>query len=218
MKALIVYGGWTGHDPKRVSAWLERELKKAGMSVERHDSLEALNNARKVQSMDLVVPVWTMGELSGKQWQNLDAAVRAGTGIGGVHGGAGDAFRGNLAYQWMIGGQFVGHPFSGKYEVFLTDTSHPITAGGPAVFEYESEQYYMTVDPGINVLANTVYHYDGHKIIHPVMWTKTWGKGRVFYNALGHCAKEFTTFRAVHKMTVRGLVWAAEGKALSRRK
>ena len=31
-----------------------------------------------------------------------------------------DAFRGNVEYQWMVGGQFVGHPHVGKYTVRLT--------------------------------------------------------------------------------------------------
>jgi hypothetical protein len=47
----------------------------------------------------------------------------------------------------------------------------------------------------------------------PCIWTKTWGKGRVFYSALGHCAKEFTDYPEVLAMTIRGIIWAGAGKA-----
>jgi type 1 glutamine amidotransferase len=42
-----------------------------------------------------------------------------------------------------------------------------------------------------------------------------WKKGRVFYSALGHTAKEFRDCPEVLAMTIRGMVWAAEGKAVS---
>jgi len=41
------------------------------------------------------------------------------------------------------------------------------------------------------VLADTVYKYEGQPVTMPVTWTKQWGRGRVFYPALGHKAEEF---------------------------
>jgi len=138
-------------------------------------------------------------------------------GFAGVHGGAGDAFRDNLEYQWMVGGQFVGHPHTGDYTVRLTRNKSPITRGMKSSFRYKSEQYYMIVDPGIRILAETIYRYNGQNIKMPVIWTKTWGKGRVFYSSLGHCAQEFRDYPAVLDMTVKGFRWAAEGKAAAGR-
>jgi hypothetical protein len=43
----------------------------------------------------------------------------------------------------------------------------------------------------------------------PVVWTKTWGKGRVFYSALGHDPSEFDAYPEVFAMALRGLQWAA---------
>jgi hypothetical protein len=212
LKALIVHGGWEGHEPKQVAKIFERELKKAGVDVEVSNTLGALDKVSPLKQFDVIIPHWTMGEISLKQWQNLDKAVCGGVGVAGVHGGAGDAFRRNLSFQWMIGGQFVGHPHVGDYEVRLTETANPITAGMPTSFEYNSEQYYQIVDPGVNVLAATTYDYDGHKVDMPCIWTKTWGKGRVFYSALGHGAKEFITYPHMRKMTIRGMLWAAAGK------
>jgi type 1 glutamine amidotransferase len=214
MNALIVYGGWDGHEPEPVSKIFEKELKAKGFSVERSDTLDALLDAKKLKGLDVIIPHWTCGQITPEQCGGLNEAVRGGVGLAGVHGGMGDSMRGCLEFQWMVGGQFVGHPHTGEYEVYFTETANPITAGLPRRFGYNSEQYYQIVDPGINVLAETLYDYDGHVITMPCVWTKTWGKGRVFYSALGHAAAEFTKFPHVLEMTVRGMLWAAEGKKL----
>ncbi len=91
---------------------------------------------------------------------------------------------------------------------------HPshITAALPQSFRYNSEQYYQLVDPGNVVLADALYEYDGRRCIMPTIWYKGWGKGRVFYSAMGHAAKEFVDFPHVLEMTARGILWAGEGK------
>jgi uncharacterized protein len=210
MKALIVYGGWEGHEPAQVAKVFQRELKKRGVTVTMADTLDAFNKVTELKRYDVIIPHWTCGQISRDQWSALEKAVRSGVGVAGVHGGMGDAMRGCLDFQWMAGGQFVGHPHVGDYEVYLTETANPITAGLPTVFDYHSEQYYMLVDPGVNVLAETVYDHDGHRVVHPVVWTKTWGKGRVFYSNLGHVAREFRDYPHVLEMTMRGFLWAAE--------
>ena len=61
----------------------------------------------------------------------------------------GDAFRGRVEYQWLVGGQFLGHPYVGEYTVELVPTDSPITRGMSKSFKYKSEQYYMGIDPAI---------------------------------------------------------------------
>ena len=207
--ALIIYGGWEGHEPLRMAEIFQSALEVDGFKVEAADTLAALDDREKLQQLDLILPCWTMDKLSDKQKGNLLEAVSSGVGLGGFHGGMGDAFRGCTEYEWMVGGHFVGHPHVGEYTVCKTSTSHPITDGLPESFEYNSEQYYMLVDPGITVLADTVYTYEGRECTMPVVWIKHWGKGRVFYSALGHQAKEFSDCPHVMEMTLRGLEWAA---------
>lgn len=209
MKALIIYGGWDGHQPKEVSEILEKGLAAQGAEVTRVDTLDVLTDTGVTEATDLFVPCWTMGEMTGEQWEGLSKAVKAGAGVAGVHGGMGDAFRGNLGFQWMTGGQFVGHPHVGEYLVRLTGVSHPATDGMPTEWPYESEQYYMLVDPGVTVLADTLYVHEGYRAVMPVAWTKHWGHGRVFYSALGHVAQEFRDYPHVLDMTIRGMLWAA---------
>jgi uncharacterized protein len=208
--ALVMWGGWAGHTPKETAEILAGKLKSNGFDVRLENTLKPLEDVEAVKKLDLIVPVWTMGELSNEQWTGLHQAVHdAGVGIAGVHGGMGDAFRGRLAYQWLVGGQFIGHPYVGEYTVKLTSVESPITRGMPKSFQYNSEKYYMVIDPAINLLAYTPYEFEGQKCKMPVVWTKTWGKGRVFYSALGHVAEEFRKYPDVLEMTTRGMLWAA---------
>lgn len=208
MKALIIQGGWEGHEPATVAQFFAEALRAEGYEVDVTDSLAALDDAQSLATYDLISPCWTMGKLTSEQSANLSKAIQAGTGLGGYHGGMGDAFRGDLDYEWMVGGHFVGHPHVGEYTVQVTNTTHPITKGLPESFIYDSEQYYMLIDPAIDILAASIYMYEGQAVTMPVIWTKPWGQGRIFYSALGHKAEEFTRYPAVAQMTVEGMKWA----------
>jgi len=207
-KALIIAGGWEGHSPKENAELFQTQIEAKGVEVRVETSLDAFSNAELLSEQTLIIPMWTMGTLTGEQENALSAAVQSGVGLGGTHGGMGDAFRGAITYEWMVGGHFVGHPHVGEYEVVRTG-EHPITAPLPERFAYDSEQYYLLTDPSINVLATTQYTHEGKTCTMPVVWTKEWGKGRVFYSALGHKMEEFSQHPYVLEMTVNGLLWAA---------
>jgi len=214
MNALIVWGGWDGHTPKETAELLAAGLRENGVAVRVENSLQPLEDVAALKALDLIVPVWTMGDMSDAQWQGLHQAVHdAGVGLGGVHGGMGDAFRNRLDYQWMVGGQFLGHPYVGPYTVRVRQPKNVIMEGLPKQFDYSSEQYYMQVDPGIDVLADTVYSYEGQAVNMPVVWVKSWGKGKVFYSALGHSAEELKKHPQVVEMSIKGLLWAAASKS-----
>jgi type 1 glutamine amidotransferase len=207
-KALFLSGGWDGHQPDNIVRLFADELARHGMEPEIVKTLELLADTERLMQFTLIFPCWTMGRLTDDQERGLSGAVRAGVGLAGVHGGMGDAFRGRLDYEWMVGGHFVGHPHVGDYTVRITK-EHPITAGLPASFAYKSEQYYMMMDPAVEVLADTAYTHEGQTITMPVAWTKNWGAGRVFYSALGHHPDEFTTCPEARQLTVQGCLWAA---------
>ncbi|HRU05126.1 MAG TPA: ThuA domain-containing protein, partial [Candidatus Brocadiia bacterium] len=157
-KALIVQGGWQGHEPKPVAEILAAALAKRGIQAEIADTLDAFADLAKLKIYDLLVPHWTMGEIKNEQAKPLMQAVQEGVGLAGIHGGMGDAFRQCTAFQHMVGGQFVAHPGGAgvTYEVSIVDQEHPITRGLKA-FSVTSEQYYMHVDPGNHVLAVTCF-------------------------------------------------------------
>ncbi|WP_269525868.1 ThuA domain-containing protein [Coraliomargarita parva] len=207
-EALIVYGGWPGHAPQEFAERLALELAGNGVEATLSASLEVLEDREGLDKYDLIVPNWSMGELSSTATKSLVEAVHAGTGLGGMHGGMGDAFRGNLEYEWMVGGHFLAHPHVGLFEVDVCQPAHPAVAALPERFTYDSEQYYMMVDPAVDVLATTEYRTAGGPVTMPVVWTRNWGQGRVFYSALGHTLAEFDAHPYVLQMTVAGLLWA----------
>ena len=206
--ALIVSGGWDGHQPQVVAQHLEAALGKY-LKVEKATELEVLAAPNDLSRYAVIIPNWTMSALPAEAGKGLFEAVRSGVGLAGIHGGMGDAFRGNTEYEWMVGGHFVGHPHVGDYTVSLTKREHAITQGMPRSFAYKSEEYYLLTDPANEVLAEASYEYEGRTCMMPVAWTKMWGKGRVFYSSLGHDPKEFTEFPVSLELAIRGIRWAA---------
>jgi type 1 glutamine amidotransferase len=214
-KILIVYGGWKGHKPKAfvdmIVPWLEAE----GAVLTISDSLGVYTRADIMDETDLIIQSVTMLKITKAEANGLLNAVKNGAGIAGCHGGTGDSFHDNVAYQYMIGGQWVAHP-GGFYDytVNITDSKDPITKG-LSDFSVHSEQYYMHVDPNIKVLATTTFSGDADYWIDgaviPVAWEKYYAKGRVFYLSIGHSPSEFEVPEAWELLT-RGIRWASDSK------
>ncbi|GLI10549.1 hypothetical protein YDYSG_65830 [Paenibacillus tyrfis] len=190
-KALIVWGGWPGHQPEEIAGLFRDLLMDAEFVVEVSNTLEAFADGEKLKTLDLIVPVWSMGEADPALIRNVSAAVQNGTGLAGCHGGMCDAFRTDVEWHFMTGGQWVAHPGNNEvdYEVKLIPNSNPLLEG-IGNFRVRSEQYYMHVDPAVNVLATTRFpvalgpHSPNGAVDMPVVWTKWWGAGRVFYCSL----------------------------------
>jgi hypothetical protein len=210
--ALMVWGGWEGHTPKQSVERVAPVLEANGYTVTISDTLSSYDDAEYLKSLDLIVQCWTMGTIEGEQAKNLLNAVAGGVGFGGWHGGSGDSFRNTCNYQFMVGGQFVEHPGGIiDYEVNIVKKDDPIVAG-LTDFKMHSEQYYMHVDPAIEVLATTTFSGEHAPwtagAVMPVVWKKRWAEGKVFYSALGHVASEFD-IPEVMEITKRGLLWAS---------
>jgi len=211
-KALFVWGGWDGHEPKKCVDIFAPWLKEQGFDVEISNTLDSYLDAEKMKSLDLIVQVFTMANITAQQEKGLEDAVKSGVGMAGWHGGMADAFRSNVEYEFMVGGQWVAHPGGViDYEVNVTNPDDPITKG-LADFKMHSEQYYMQVDPQNDVLATTKFTGQYAPWIKgsvmPVVWKKMYGKGRIFYTSLGHVAADFDVPQA-REIVKRGLLWAA---------
>lgn len=212
-KALIFQGGWDGHQPKQCAELFAGKLTERGFHVEVVDTLTVLEDEARLKALDLIIPLWTCGTLTGPQETNLVNAVISGVGVAGFHGGMGDAFRGAINYQWMVGGQFLSHPDNLKeYTIRIVNRNDPITRGIPD-FKVKSEQYYMLVDPRNEVLAVATHQSVSapwtNGVDMPFVWKKVHGAGRVFYSACGHQCQEFTDFPEQLELTLRGMAWAA---------
>jgi type 1 glutamine amidotransferase len=211
-KALFLWGGWEGHEPKQTVDIFAPWLAGQGFEVEVSTTLDSYLDLEKLKKLDLIVQVFTMSQITGPQERNLEEAVKSGVGLAGWHGGMADSFRSNTEYEFMVGGSWAAHPGGViDYEVNIRNHDDPITRG-LADFKMRSEQYYLLVDPFVEVLATTTFSgqyapwIDG--AVMPVVWKKMYGKGRVFYTSLGHVAADFDVSQA-REIVKRGLLWAA---------
>ncbi|WP_275785928.1 ThuA domain-containing protein [Pararhizobium gei] len=209
--ALIFWGGWDGHTPDRSAAVVAEILTGHGFDVRVEHGTSVLQQSG-LAGYDLIVPMVTMSVIEKAELENLLAAVRGGTGLAGFHGTMGDSFRNEPEYQFMTGGQWVSHPGNIiDYTIDIAKPDDPIVAGIDS-FAYRSEQYYMHVDPSNEVLATTTFggeHLDFiDGVVMPVVWKRRYGKGRVFYSALGHVADEFQVPQ-MRLMFERGALWAS---------
>ncbi len=210
--ALIVYGGWEGHQPKETTGIFIPWLQEQGYETTWTDTLDAFLDQERMKAYHIIIPCWTCGELSSEQEKGLSGAIMGGVGLAGWHGGLCDAFRASPGYQFMTGGQCVAHPGGCvEYSIHITKPDDPIVSGFND-FKMKSEQYYLLADPSNEVLATTTFSgeifpwIDG--CIMPQVWKRMYGQGRVFYSALGHVAADFDVPECIEIMK-RGILWAS---------
>ncbi|TQJ29843.1 ThuA domain-containing protein [Microbacterium sp. SLBN-146] len=225
--ALVVRGGWEGHHPVEATELFLPFLVESGFDVRVESSNEIYADAEFMAEVDLILQSVTMSEISKEAFAGLRAAVEAGAGFAGWHGGIADSYRNTSDYLQLVGGQFATHPGkepSGRvgdetdnyltYTVEVTDLgrTHEITAGLDD-FTLETEQYWVLHDDLIDVLATTThpvqpYHPWHRPIVSPAVWTRLWGEGRVFVCTPGHSVDVLQDDN-VRTIVERGLLWAA---------
>jgi type 1 glutamine amidotransferase len=209
-RALVTRGGWEGHVPVEATDLFIPFLRENDFEVTVSDDLDSYLD---LDGTDLVLQCISMGEITPEQAKGLEAAVRAGTGLAGWHGGIVDSFRNNADYQFMTGGQFVSHP-GGFVDHRIEVVSDDPIVEGITRFDLHTEQYYVHADPTNNVLATTTFraHPDYPWIAGatmPSVWTRTWGEGRVFVCTPGHKLEDLEV-PEVRTIIERGLLWASK--------
>lgn len=216
--ALVVRGGWEGHAPVAATDQFIPHLKENGFEVTVADSPAAYTG--DLSGVDLIMQCYTMGTIERAEFEGLEAAVRAGTGFAGWHGGIADSYRNTADYLHLVGGQFACHPAGPDGSVFVPYTvnmlpaaaEHPITAG-IADFDLTTEQYWVLSDNYVDVLATTTQKVrDGdpwqRPVTSPAIWTRQWGRGRIFVTTPGH-SLDVLEHPSVRTIIQRGLLWAA---------
>ena len=225
--ALVVRGGWEGHHPVEATDLFVPFLEQSGFDVRIEDSNEIYADEAVMAATDLILQSVTMSEISAEAFAGLKKAVENGTGLAGWHGGIADSYRKSSDYLQLIGGQFATHPSkhpdqcSGDqsdnylpYTVELTDLGrdHEIMAGLDD-FSLHTEQYWVLHDDLIDVLATTThpvqpYHPWHRPITSPAVWTRLWGKGRIFVATPGH-SLDVLQDDNVRTIIERGMLWAS---------
>jgi uncharacterized protein len=168
----------------------------------------------------------------------LDAQLKAGKiGLSIVHA-ANNSFGGWNEYRQMIGmgwygaktgdrlllddkgerviipkgnGDGPGHRYTGKFAITIRDDKHPITKGMPLEWAHNNDELYDNMrGPIENVHLLATAYSKGTKAHEPMIWTVSYGKGRVFHTPMGHDvnAMRCIGFQATLQ---RGTEWAATG-------
>lgn len=105
-----------------------------------------------------------------------------------------------------------GHRYSGPFEVAIRDGQHPVTKGMPSAWLHNNDELYDNMrGPIENVHILATAYSRGTKVHEPMIWTVSYGKGRVFHTPMGHDvnAMRCVGFQATLE---RGTEWAATGR------
>jgi type 1 glutamine amidotransferase len=225
--ALVVRGGWDGHQPVEATDRFIPFLKGNGYSVRVEDSPKIYGDTEYMAGVDLIMQCMTMSTIERDEFEGLRTAVEHGTGLAGWHGGIADSYRNTSDYLHLIGGQFACHPgkhpderTGGQADNYVPYTvnmlpaaaDHPITRG-LSDFDLVTEQYWVLADDYIDVLATTtqkVRPWDpwNREVTSPAVWTRQWGQGRIFVCTPGHNLKVLEDAN-VNTLIERGLLWAS---------
>lgn len=207
-RVLLLFGGWEGHHPAVFAELATTELL-TEFEVTTSGDLGMLR-PEVLRDYDLLLPIWTFGELNDDQVAALLDAVANGLGMVAWHG-ATSSFLNSRSHKFLLGGQFVGHPGGEQVSYDIHFVGDDPLVMGLADFTVTSEQYYLLIDPAVHVLATT--HIDGAEfpwlagVEMPIAWRREWGLGKVFYCALGH-TPDLLRQPDVHTLLRRAIRWA----------
>jgi len=194
-------------------------------TIERHDPRTPDSGADiKAKNLHYFDAIFFMGtgegDLTDQQKKDLLAFVHDdGKGFIGAHTGD-DAYFTWPAFGEMVGGYFDNHPW-GVFDapIIVEDPEFPAMKAFPRVFTIRDEIYVHKAPYSrdkIHVLARLdvkKLDFSKAKDLHrtdndfPVAWTKSYGKGRVFYSTFGHLAETWDN-PAVQKMYFEAIKWA----------
>ena len=225
--ALVVRGGWDGHQPVEATELFIPFLEGTGYDVRVEESPKIYADADFMAGVDLIMQCMTMSSIEGDEFDGLRSAIEKGTGLAGWHGGIADSYRNTSDYLHLIGGQFACHPGKHPHErigeqsdnfvahtvnILPAAAEHPITLG-ISDFDLVTEQYWVLADDYIDVLATTTQRArEGdpwhREVTSPAIWTRQWGRGRIFVATPGHSVETLEDSN-VRTIIERGLLWAS---------
>jgi uncharacterized protein len=146
-------------------------------------------SASRLGSTEVLMFALTTGELAFDETQKRAIVdfVNGGGGFMGFHSAT------DTLYDWpdygrIVGAYFKEHPWVQPATVAVEDRAHPTTSGLGAAFSLTEEFYTFRSNPrgSVHVLLTLDPASVGAQGDFPLAWTQTIGRGRSYYNALGH--------------------------------
>jgi type 1 glutamine amidotransferase len=215
--ALII----TGHDVVPAHPWREttplirQQLESSGKFDVKVCEDTSILESSKLDTYQVIIlnfGFWDVPQLSSRAQQNLLDYVRNGGGLMPLHFAC-SSYQDWGEYADLIGRVWVkgvaGHGPRSTFTVNIVDQEHPITVG-MSDFEADDELYAkLSGDAEIHVLATA--DSDWSEKTEPLLFVKTFGKGRVVHNLLGHDVKA-RDYPEYATLLVRGAQWAATGQ------
>jgi len=159
-----------------------------GFSVTATETVADISPSR-LASTDVLMFALTSGELAfdAAQKEAIVAFVNGGGGFIGIHSASA------TLYEWadygrLVGAYFKEHPWTTDATVTVEDRGHPISEGLGGSFRLHEEFYTFRANPRPSV--HVLLTLDAASVAaagdFPLAWTQTLGRGRTYYNALGH--------------------------------
>jgi len=167
--------------------------------------------ADRLSATDVLMFAMTTGELpfDAAQKAAILAFVNNGGGFIGTHSAT------DTLYEWpdygrLVGAYFKEHPWVQEATVTVEDTTHPTTSGLGASFRLLEEYYTFRENPrpSVHVLLSLNAASVGATGDYPLAWTQTFGRGRSYYNALGHFPETWNDPRFQNQI-VNAIRWAS---------
>jgi type 1 glutamine amidotransferase len=179
------------------------------------EDLAVKMNAAGLQDYDGVVFASTTGDLPLPDRDAFLNWIRDGHAFIGIHS-ATDTFHGFEPFIEMIGGEFLAHGPQLKVTLNSEDTKHPATKDFNKTteifdeiytfknFKRENVQVLLSLDKNPNQNDKENFDRPG---FYPIAWCRKFGKGRVFYTALGH-REDVLESELFKKHLAGGILWS----------
>ena len=201
LRALFL-GDQGHHTPAVRAAQLIPALASRGIEVTYSESMADLN-PQTLSGYDALMIYANTTRIEPGQERALLDYVEGGGGFVPIHC-ASYCFLNSPAYVALVGAQFRSHG-TGEFSTRVVDANHPIMKGLEP-FSTWDETY---VHARHNEKDRQVLQVrDERGTEEPWTWTRTQGKGRVFYTAYGHDQRTWG-HPGFHDLIERGLRWAA---------
>ena len=227
---VLIITGDHGHNWRETTPFIKTLLERAGMKVAVTETPAKDLTSDKLAQYDVLFLNYKDTKSGAEQtrWSDENQrafadAVKGGKGLYVYHH-ASSAFTSGTDWDkeferitaggWRKQGN---HGKKHEFTVKITNPDHPVMRGMPAEFAHSIDELYQNsvMVPGNQVLATAwsdkskdPKNTDKHE---PVVWTNTYGQGRVINNVLGHDVAAMQS-EGFQTLLIRGVEWAATGE------